>query len=283
METNNIFEVRGLLCSYSKKKLPGGIATAQSNADVVLAVRQLTVAPGEVVFFVGPSGVGKSTLLETLGFMNDTLVACDTFRYKGRDALSLWKLSDRRMSAFRSNEFSFIFQQNNLMENFSCYENIMITSLLQGAPFDKVRRDTRALVEQIGLPVEDRPIVQYSGGQRQRISFARAILPGFSVLFADEPTGNLDPVLARQLMEILKDKVRERAASAIIVSHDMRLAVSYADKIVRISKQTRPADGTTYGLIADECVFVKDGDAWSGQGRRLTPAQLQDELVSDMK
>ena len=226
----NIFNINNLKCSYKKN---GKI----EPKDVVLDINSLQIPKGKVVFFVGPSGVGKSTILETLGFMNKTVFSVDTFSYCGQDVKNVWDWEDSKISDFRNAEFSFVFQQCNLMDNFTAYENVMATALIQGMEWNEARKKTHHVLKLMKLPAnEDRPIYEYSGGQRQRLAFARAILPSFNVIFGDEPTGNLDPKSAENLMELLTTVVHQQNASAIIVSHDMHLAVDYADMIVQIQR-----------------------------------------------
>ena len=127
------------------------------------------------------------------------------------------------------------------------------------------------MLEDLGLGHVDsqRMAQELSGGQQQRLAFARAILPDFMVLFGDEPTGNLDVENAIRVMEILNDKLSEHeGASAVIVSHDMHLAVTFADMIIKIKKCIRPKthkddEDITFGFIDDTCVYSKYGDIWS--------------------
>jgi ABC-type phosphate/phosphonate transport system ATPase subunit len=128
---------------------------------------------------------------------------------------------------------------------------------------------------------------ELSGGQQQRLAFARAILPDFSVLFGDEPTGNLDGENAVKVMEILSNKLRELdEASAIIVSHDMHLAVTFADIIIKIRKEIRPKEheydeDITYGVIDNSCVYTrcKDNEAmWSNGEQSFESGEFEDFL-----
>lgn len=254
-----IFEISSLWCSYN------------GNADdSVLKIEGLNIPRCKIVFFVGPSGIGKSTILETLGLMTNTIVRVGMFKYKDVDLREAWKWNDKRLSDFRKTEYSFIFQDNNLMPNFSAYENVMITAMLQGLSKEESLEVSEKIIAEImgddaqrpptKKEIENRSISSFSGGQRQRLAFARAILPNFSVIFGDEPTGNLDSISAEKLMEMLLKKVHERKSTAIIVSHDLRLACKYADMIVRIRK----SDNGKYGVIDDKSCYVKnDSGKWS--------------------
>lgn len=275
----NIFEIENLKCSYKKN---GEI----SPSDVVLEIDSLQIPKGKVVFFVGPSGVGKSTILETLGFMNKTVFSVDTFSYCGQDVKNVWDWEDSKISDFRNAEFSFVFQQCNLMDNFTAYENVMATALIQGMGWNEARKRVHQVLELMRLPAnEDRPIYEYSGGQRQRLAFARAILPSFNVLFGDEPTGNLDPKTAEILMEELTNVLRQQNASAIIVSHDMHLALGYADMIVQIQRVAIDEENEKYkGLIDSSSFYEKVDDInWLHCGQKYTKNELLLKLMEEMR
>lgn len=275
---NNLFEIEDLKCSYDKK-------------NIVLQINNLTIPTGKIVFFVGPSGIGKSTILETLGLMNNTILEGKKFEYyknkNTEDLLNIWTKGDKNLSKFRRDEFSFIFQQTNLMSNFSAYENIMSSVLLQGYNNDEALKRTVDILKRImpnpqdnTRPIENRPIYEYSGGQQQRLAFARAIAPDFSVLFADEPTGNLDPNTAKILMEILKSEIRlKNNATAIIVSHDMNLATSFADQIVMITRKIE--DEKSYGLIDSNSIFNKKNGKWENRNNLFSQEELINKLENN--
>jgi ABC-type lipoprotein export system ATPase subunit len=265
---SNLFEISHLKCSYDR-----------TVENAVLTIDHLVIPQGKVVFFVGPSGIGKSTILETLGLMNNTIAETEIFLYDGISLHSLWQQDDDSLSAFRRENFSFIFQQCNLMQNFSALENVVAPALIQCKDSAKAYKDAEDLLRQMevldGSLSCDRPVYEFSGGQQQRIAFARAILPDFKVLFGDEPTGNLDPGSADTLMRILMDSVHGKKATAIIVSHDMKLATAYADVIVRVYRK----DG--HGMIDSSSVLERRGDAWStGESSSALATRLIDELSS---
>ncbi len=260
-----LFDIKDLRCSYDKNYREG-------ISKVVLEINELKIPRGKKIFIVGESGIGKSTILETLGMMNNTIVPGDETRFmfydsddEAVDLSRLWeKKNERRLSDFRLKNYSFIFQSTNLMRNFTAFENVAFTRMLQGySRFQSFQR-TRQALDLLGLEhvSEDRLAHELSGGQQQRLAFARAILPDFTVLFGDEPTGNLDGENAERVMQILTDKLDDLGgASAIIVSHDMHLAVKFADVIVKIRKETRPAadnkeEPVAYGVIDQSCIFT---------------------------
>lgn len=264
----SIYEIRDLKCAYDKSR-------------VVLHIEELDIPQGKVVFFVGPSGIGKSTILETLGLMNNTVLSAEKIEYSEIDLSKVWTWSDEKRSELRKNDFSFIFQQTNLMPNFTAYENVMVTTMIQGGNDVDINARVREVLEKMDLPTEDRPIQMYSGGQKQRLAFARAILPDFKVLFCDEPTGNLDPASARNLMEVLVKDLHQKQATAIIVSHDMDLSLLYADMIVLIRKENRSVMDRDdyYGKIDAQSLYFRDGDKWRNQGQEMDSEKLKNKLV----
>lgn len=284
----NLFTINNLRCSYDQPYREG-------VSRVVLEIHHLQLERGQRIFIVGESGIGKSTILETLGMMNNTIVSDAMTQFvfhenDGRqiDLCALWKASDNELSRFRLNNYSFIFQSTNLMRNFTAYENVAYTRMLQGYSRQECFNRTRQVLESLGLEhiSEQRMTQELSGGQQQRLAFARAILPDYTVLFGDEPTGNLDPENAMRVMQILANRPKEQQdASAIIVSHDMHLATTFADVIIKIRKVAHPKqhdddEEVSYGLIDEDCVFRPDAtrNKWTGCGESFTTAELEDYL-----
>lgn len=229
---------------------------------------------GEKVFIVGESGIGKSTVLELLGLMNNTIVPTAGMKFlffdeqeQPVDLLALWQHNDdKELSAFRLKHFSFIFQSTNLMQNFTAFENIALTRMLQGYSEEESFAKAKDVLRDLGLGHigVDRMAHELSGGQQQRLTFARAILPDFSVLFGDEPTGNLDSENAVKAMELLSERLGAyQGSSAIIVSHDMHLATTFADRIILIRRHRRAerdehGEYGYYGAIDETSVFLPD-------------------------
>lgn len=288
----NVFDISNIRCSYDKNYREG-------ESKVVLEIDRLQIPRGKKVFIVGESGIGKSTILETLGMMNNTIVKGPDSRFifmdysDGKkseiDLPSLWHgKSEKKLSDFRLKNFSFIFQSTNLMRNFTAYENIAFTRMLQGfSKFQSYQRSKKVLAD-LGLEHidESRMAIELSGGQQQRLAFARAILPDFTVLFGDEPTGNLDGENAVRVMKILSDKLDELpGSSAIIVSHDMHLAVTFADLIIKIKKMVRPKEhdadeDVAYGKIDDSCVYTpkENRTVWSNGREEYQTADFEEFL-----
>lgn len=284
-----LFDIENLRCSYARNYV-------EQKSKVVLEIHRLVIPKGKKVFIVGESGIGKSTILETLGMMNNTIVPDGKARFlfcedddNTVDLVQLWKGSDNELSAFRQKHFSFIFQSTNLMRNFTAYENIALTRMLQGYSRESSFERVSDVMKDLGLEHidETRMTQELSGGQQQRLAFARAVLPDFTVLFGDEPTGNLDSVHAENAMKLLDNKLSQlEGSSAIIVSHDMHLAVEYADIIVKIRKESRPSKTVEneieyYGVIDEDCVFRKpddNGSIWSNGKESYAAAVLESYL-----
>lgn len=284
----NLFTINNLRCSYERPFQEG-------VSRVVLEIKNLQLQRGKKIFIVGESGIGKSTILETLGMMNNTIVPDVSTKFifydsdgKIIDLCTLWHADDDKLSRFRLNHYSFIFQSTNLMRNFTAYENVAYTRMLQGYSKQEAFGKTQKTLEELGLEhvSEQRMAQELSGGQQQRLAFARAILPDFTVLFGDEPTGNLDPENAERVMRILTRKLDDQqGASAVIVSHDMHLATSFADVIVKIRKGIRPKqhendDEVTYGYVDESCMFLPSAnrDSWSCGKECYATAEFEEYL-----
>lgn len=277
-----LFEIRDLQCSYDRR----------NHKRIVLDIERLIIPKGKKVFIVGESGIGKSTILEVLGLMNNTIVPNDNSAFifyddgKPVDILALWKRNDdTELSNFRRKHFNFIFQSTNLMRNFTAYENISITRMLQGYDRESSFGKASEVLDDLGLNQidESRMAQELSGGQQQRLAFARAIIPDFSVLFGDEPTGNLDNYNAVKAMELLSAKLGElKGSSAVIVTHDMHLAVSFADIIIKIKKEMNPAgrngeDSSFHGKITEDCIYCVTPDRlyWENSSQRYGTTEFE--------
>ena len=209
---DTLFNIQNLRCSYDKNYREG-------QSKIVLEIKSLKLPKGKKIFIVGESGIGKSTILETLGMMNNTIVPSDDtiFEFCAEeqsptlDLKNLWYKKDKVLSDFRLKHYSFIFQSTNLMKNFTAFENIAFTRMLQGFSRFSSFRKVKKVLSDLGLEHidEDRMAQELSGGQQQRLAFARAIIPEFTILFGDEPTGNLDSENAIRVMEILKSIVAQ--------------------------------------------------------------------------
>ncbi|MBR1577533.1 MAG: ABC transporter ATP-binding protein [Bacteroidales bacterium] len=175
---------------------------------------------GEVVAIMGASGAGKSTLLQILG----TLSTPDggSLRIEDQDVL---RLKGDALAAFRGRRIGFVFQAHHLLPEFSALENVMIPALIAGTSRKDAAAKAERLLGEVGLSARlDHKPSELSGGEQQRVAIARALINDPAVLFADEPTGNLDSATKQEIHRLLFD-LRERLGQTIvIVTHDPELA-----------------------------------------------------------
>ncbi len=275
MQEEFIYDISNLECQY----IPG---------TTVLKIPSLKIPKGKLVFVLGVSGIGKSTFIETLGLMNRTIHVTPETSIKFNNGSELeeikniWGRDNKALSKFRNDHFSFIFQNTNLMPNFSAGENMCISMLIEGRKLTEVKEKVIEVMGKLNLDPElyDRKIQELSGGQRQRLAFVRAIIAGFNVLFGDEPTGNLDRDTGHKLMRTLKANLAEYNRTGIIVSHDIDLALSFADIILLLSK-TGEGDNV-HGTFDEKLYLVRNGDEWQRKdGEKLeNPLKLVSEILT---
>ena len=201
------------------------------NGDVVTRVLRgidLSVEEGEFLAIMGPSGSGKSTLMHTIGFLDRP--TSGTYLFDGEDTQSF---SDDELARIRNNRIGFVFQSFNLLPRTSVLDNVMLPLLYSGTKTNYETRAKRAL-EAVGLSERIHFMSnQISGGQNQRVAIARALVCDPKVIFADEPTGNLDSKSGATVMNIL-EKLNKEGRTIILVTHDKQVAL-HANRIVTIS------------------------------------------------
>jgi putative ABC transport system ATP-binding protein len=188
----------------------------------------LYIDPGEFVAVMGPSGSGKSTCMNILGCL-DTPTS-GTYLFEG---IEVGKLSRDQRALLRRHYLGFVFQGYNLLNRTSALENVELPLIYRGTPARE--RGARALqaLEAVGLKGwETHTPGELSGGQQQRVAIARAIVMGPVVLFADEPTGNLDSARGREIMELLTALNRERGITVVMVTHEPDMA-AFAKRTIR--------------------------------------------------
>ena len=188
----------------------------------------LRIDEGEFVAVMGPSGSGKSTCMNILGCL-DTPTA-GRYAFKGID---VGQLARSQRSLLRRRYLGFVFQGYNLLNRTSALENVELPLVYRGAPAEERRARARQALEVVGLTGwESHTPGELSGGQQQRVAIARAIVTGPAVLFADEPTGNLDSVRSREIMELLAALNDGRGITVVMVTHEPDMA-AYAKRIIR--------------------------------------------------
>ncbi|MCB9728317.1 MAG: ABC transporter ATP-binding protein [Deltaproteobacteria bacterium] len=189
------------------------------SLDVLRGV-DLTIGRGEMVSIVGQSGVGKSTLLHIIGTLDRP--SSGEVRYHGQDVFAQ---TEQRMAAFRNRRIGFIFQFHHLLAEFSALENVMLPALIAGESQKRAREQALPLLEAVGLA--DRVLHkpgELSGGEQQRVAVARALVMQPDIVFADEPTGNLDSRTSDGIHHLLVDLNRRTETAFVVVTHNVRLA-----------------------------------------------------------
>ncbi|OAQ20520.1 ABC transporter ATP-binding protein [Thermosulfurimonas dismutans] len=195
----------------------------------ILKGLDLTVAPGEKVAIIGPSGVGKTTLLHILGGLE--VPTEGRIYHFGEDIFSL---SDEALSRFRNQHMGFVFQLHYLLPEFNTLENVMLPGLLAGLPREEARQRAENLLSQFGLSKRlFHRVTELSGGEKQRAAIARALLLNPRIVFADEPTGNLDDQNAEEMTEIFLHLNQKYATTLVVVTHNLRLAAKM-DRILKL-------------------------------------------------
>lgn len=195
----------------------------------VLKGVNIDVVKGEVVSIVGPSGSGKSTLLHILG----TLDKADMGEISMNDTI-LNTLEGKKLAAFRNKHIGFVFQFHHLLPEFSALENVCIPGWLAGRKKKEVEEKAKELLQLLGLAerIENKPN-QMSGGEQQRVAVARALINNPDIVFADEPTGNLDSANAKELHQLFFDLRKQFNQTFLIVTHNEGLA-QMSDRVLHM-------------------------------------------------
>jgi putative ABC transport system ATP-binding protein len=274
-----VFDIKNISCSYGK------------NGRVILNIKELSLRRGKLIFIIGRSGIGKSTLLETIGMMSKTISYDDLssdsrFHFSGISGshinlLDYWKKNERVISNLRRKFFSFLFQNTNLMDSMTVHENIMLPQLMSGIDWLTAQKKTKEMLKELNLlEMNEKTLINnVSGGQKQRIAFCRALAKPFTVLFGDEPTGNLDEMNAKNLIQVLKNSVNENNV-AVIVSHDLNLALNFADNIIVIKSYMDNA--SNYGLIDSSSSFSILNGEWSNGKVKLSNLEMREYLSEQL-
>ncbi len=198
----------------------------------------LSVARGEVVAVVGPSGVGKSTLLHILGGLDRPTGG--TVRVDGNDVFAL---TDTERARFRNESVGFVFQFHHLLNDFTAEENVMLPLMIQGRPVSEARAAAGELLNAVGL-FERRAHLpsELSGGESQRVAVARALVGRPRLVLADEPSGNLDAEHSRELHDLIWRLAGSLKQTFVIATHDQALAAR-ADRTIRMEDGRIVGDG----------------------------------------
>lgn len=189
----------------------------------------LNISKGEICCFLGTSGSGKSTLLNLLAGLERPT--------KGRIIIKnteLNKLNENKLTKFRQNHVGFVFQSYNLIPTMTALENVCMPLTFKGISKKKREKRARKMLKDVGLEthLKHKP-TQMSGGQQQRVGIARAFVSKPEIVFADEPTGNLDTKTTLEVMNLITNMARENNQTLVIVTHDIEIS-HYADRIFYI-------------------------------------------------
>lgn len=187
------------------------------------------IPKGQFVAIMGPSGSGKSTLMHIMGFL-DTLTT-GTYEFNGRDVSTL---NEDELADMRGSQVGFIFQAFNLLPKTSVLENVMLPLLYSKVPVSERKKLALKAIESVGLSHRIENLSnQLSGGERQRVAIARALIRDPAIIFADEPTGNLDSKSGTQVMQLLQRLNTELGHTIILVTHETYTS-EHAERILRI-------------------------------------------------
>lgn len=210
---SSLISARGVTKSY-----PMG-----STRLEVLRGIDLDVTPGEALCIVGSSGAGKSTLLHVMGTLDKPTLGKVFF--KGTD---LSREDDEKLAEFRNKSMGFVFQFHHLMAEFNAIENVMMPCRIAGLSVNESRERAEKLLKMLGLELRMRHFPsELSGGEQQRVAIARALVREPEVLFADEPTGNLDTANAALIQDLFFELKKTLNLTLVVVTHDMTFASKF--------------------------------------------------------
>lgn len=196
-----------------------GIIKSFESLEILKGI-DLEITEGEIVSIVGSSGAGKTTLLQILGTLDSPDAGSLTL-----DGINPFELSAKQLSAYRNQQVGFIFQFHQLLPEFTALENIILPALIQGRAMKESKSEAMQLLEMLGLKdrATHRPS-ELSGGEQQRIAVARSLINRPKVIFADEPSGNLDSKNSKELHQLFFDLRDQFKQTFIIVTHNEDLA-----------------------------------------------------------
>lgn len=213
-----MIEVNDLKKEYTEEETP-----TQALRGVTFSIDK-----GEFVSIMGPSGSGKSTLLHILSFLDRP--SGGSYKFQGK---SIDDMTDKELARVRNKDMGFVFQSFNLLSRLDVYDNVEIPLLYSDVPSGKREALVIEAVRAVGLEEKLRVEAgKLSGGQKQRVAIARALVTDPNVIFADEPTGNLDSESGLQVMEIL-ESLNSKGRTVVLVTHETQTA-EFANRIIRI-------------------------------------------------
>lgn len=189
----------------------------------------LSVMPGEFIAIMGKSGAGKSTLMYQLSVLDEpsegSIIIADT---------DIVKMDEKERTAFRLNTLGYIFQNYALVPDLSATENVMLPLLMRGLDWDEAKGTAHSVIDSVGMEGKYTNLpAELSGGEQQRISIARSIAGKPKILFADEPTANLDSVSGNQVIDLISKLNKEHGQTVVMVTHEREYAMG-CDRIIHM-------------------------------------------------
>ncbi len=238
----NIIEIQNLKKAYFDSEEP----------TIALAGVTFSVRKGEFLAIMGPSGSGKSTLLHLLGLLD--VPTEGSYKFNGREVSTL---PSDEIASIRNREIGFVFQAFNLLPRTTVLENVKLPLVYSQVP--EIEWDERAkkAVEDVGLShrLHHEPS-ELSGGEKQRVAIARALVTGPDIIFADEPTGNLDSKSGKRVMSILQKLNEEKGKTVVLITHETSTA-EHSERIVRLMDGVIESDVPVEHRLTAQDEYVK--------------------------
>jgi lipoprotein-releasing system ATP-binding protein len=231
-----LVSIRGLVKTYLMEDRQAGQASRRVE---VLRGIDLDIKEGELLALTGPSGAGKSTFLHVVGTLDAPNAG--EVRFEDRDVFAR---DEEALARFRNETIGFVFQSHHLLPEFTAVENVMMPALIRRVARGEARRRAEEVLGLVGLAdrLEHKP-GELSGGEQQRVALARALCLEPRLLLADEPTGNLDPQTAEGIHGLLADLNRRLGLTAVVVTHNERLAAALPRRVRLVGGRLAPVPG----------------------------------------
>ena len=232
-------EENGIICLENVSKAYSKGAPALNNVS-------LSIQPGEFVFIVGDSGSGKSTMIKLL--LRELVASGGSVYVMGQD---LRRMPHRKVPQFRRN-LGVVFQDFRLLKNRNVYENVAFAQRIVETPVKEMRRNVPAILATVGLAgkYKSQPS-ELSGGEQQRVALARALVNKPSILLADEPTGNLDPNNAWEIMQLLEE-INASGTTVLVVTHNMEIVNAMRKRVITLKKGVIVSDEEEGGYTDED-------------------------------
>lgn len=239
----NIISVKNLRKAYSD----GGETTTVALDRVTFDVPR-----GQFLAIMGPSGSGKSTLLHLLGLLDEP--TSGSYHFNGKNVTSY---TSNELADMRNREIGFVFQSFNLLSRTSVLENVKLPLYYSKIPEHEWEKRSREAVESVGLGHRmHHGQAELSGGERQRVAIARALVTDPEIIFADEPTGNLDSKSGKQVMAIMQRLNEDHGKTIVLITHETSTA-DHAERIIRLMDGEIESDHKVRNRLGAEAEFVK--------------------------